>query len=83
MFVQIAQTPGSGHPVHSFQQKRVIFCAPFRPEDHIPGDMTELRMGCGSQARVRLTAGVVPSVHTVDLAWPFFLLLHHVQFVFF
>ncbi len=35
------------------------------PDDYVPGDMMEFRMGCRSQDCVRLTAGVVPSVHTV------------------
>ncbi|XP_059929257.1 uncharacterized protein LOC132473239 isoform X7 [Gadus macrocephalus] len=45
-----------------------ICAAHFRPEDYISGDMMEFKMGFRSEKRVRLKAGVVPSIHAAPAA---------------
>ncbi len=51
--------------------KNAVVCgAHFRPQDYVHGDMTEFRVGSRSQARVRLTGGAVPSVHTAASSGP-------------
>ncbi|CAL8375515.1 unnamed protein product [Arctogadus glacialis] len=45
-----------------------ICAAHFRPEDYVSGDMMEFQMGFRSEKRVRLKAGVVPSIHVAPAA---------------
>lgn len=45
-----------------------VCAAHFRPEDYVSGDMMEFRMGFRSEKRVRLKAGVVPSIHAAPAA---------------
>ncbi|XP_056464749.1 uncharacterized protein LOC130404150 isoform X2 [Gadus chalcogrammus] len=45
-----------------------ICAAHFRPEDYVSGDMMEFKMGFRSEKRVRLKAGVVPSIHAAAAA---------------
>ncbi|CAL8373235.1 unnamed protein product [Arctogadus glacialis] len=46
----------------------LICAAHFRPEDYVSGDMMEFQMGFRSEKRVRLKAGVVPSIHVAPAA---------------
>ena len=45
-----------------------ICAAHFRPEDYVSGDMMEFKMGFRSEKRVRLKAGVIPSIHAAPAA---------------
>ncbi len=54
----------------SVMKNTVVCGAQFRSEDYVPSDIMEFRMGCRSQDHVRLTAGVVPSVHTAISSGP-------------
>ncbi len=48
----------------SVTNNMVVCCAHFRLENYVHTNMMVFRMVCRSQTHVRLTAGVVPSVHT-------------------
>ncbi|CAL8298440.1 unnamed protein product [Boreogadus saida] len=56
--------------VHFVQVTKYTFicAAHFRPEDYVSGDMMEFKMGFRSEKRVRLKAGVVPSIHAAPAA---------------
>ncbi len=54
----------------SVTKNMLVYGAHCRPEDYVPGDMMEFRMGCRSQDHVRLTTGAVPSGHTAASSSP-------------